>query len=100
VKPFIAAVFVIALGALVSGCAGTGSAGSRQQRVGHERRQRRHGVRHHRRRRERHDEQVVALSAGPLVQAACSGRLFRPSRSGHPGRSISQIAVQRRAQLP
>jgi hypothetical protein len=28
VKPFIAAVFVIALGALVSGCAGTGSAGS------------------------------------------------------------------------
>jgi ABC-type glycerol-3-phosphate transport system substrate-binding protein len=28
VKPFLAAVFVIALGALVSGCAGTGSAGS------------------------------------------------------------------------
>lgn len=27
-KPFIAAVFVIAMGALVSGCAGTGSAGS------------------------------------------------------------------------
>lgn len=27
-KPFIAAVFVIALGALVSGCAGTGSGGS------------------------------------------------------------------------
>jgi hypothetical protein len=28
VKPFIAAVFVIAMGALVSGCAGTGSAAS------------------------------------------------------------------------
>lgn len=27
-KPFITAVFVIAMGALVSGCAGTGAAGS------------------------------------------------------------------------